>query len=143
MAEKKGDAEQARFPEEQNPSGHDAEPAREVTPSRIVTEQRKDRDVGGHPASAAPQPAVDAAFLSTQFAMSPKQAAKLVSDRSAPAETSHQVERVARGVISEATDPLKGVPTPREPAQDLTTDVDEERLKPVLHTPNGRPARRR
>ena len=41
MAEKKGDAEQARFPEEQNPSGHDAEPAPEVSPSRIVTEHRR------------------------------------------------------------------------------------------------------
>jgi hypothetical protein len=35
-------------------------------------------------------------------------------------------------------DALKGKPVPKDSATDLTTDSDEEALKPVVHTSNNR-----
>jgi hypothetical protein len=124
------------FPEEAREAGHDAEP----TPARAA------KDVGVRRAAAravaglkpspkrgheASQAAVDAAFLVKGFGIPPGQSAKLVSDSKA---SQRATANEARQLLSE-DDPLRDVPVPKEPASDLTTDTDEERLKPVLHQP--------
>jgi hypothetical protein len=80
------------------------------------------------------QAAVNAAFLVKGFGIPPGESAKLVSDGKA---SQSATEDKARQFLSE-DDPLRDVPVPQEPASDLTTDTDEERLKPVLHQPARR-----
>ena len=74
----------------------------------------------------------DAEFLADEFEMPNRKAADLVarpgSDRDAV-----KAEVDAR---QRADDPLEGMPTPREPAVEHEEDVDEVRLKPVLHERN-------
>lgn len=74
----------------------------------------------------------DAEFLADEFEMPNRKAADLVarpgSDRD---EIKAEVDERQR-----ADDPLEGMPTPREPAIEHEEDVDEVRLKPVLHERN-------
>jgi len=133
--------EQRRFPEEAQPLGHDAE----LTPGPKAKDIGVRRAVAPANAGAQPSPAssptsqraVDAAFLAKGFGIPPGKSAALVGpDETGTAAT----EREVRQLLAE-DDPLKDVPTPEEPAADFTTDTDEHRLKPVLHTsPIGTPA---
>jgi hypothetical protein len=76
----------------------------------------------------------DAEFLANEFDMQPKKAAGLVAREGAdPDEISAKVAKRQK-----AADPLKDVPTPHEPARERVEDVDEVRLKPVLHERNDR-----
>ena len=131
---------QRRFPEEAQPRGHDAE----LTPAPNAKDIGVRR--GAAPANAGAQPspapsrrvsqrAVDAAFLVKGFGIPPGKSAALVdSDGNGTGATT---ESEVRQLLAE-DDPLKDVPTPEEPASDLTTDTDEHRLKPVLHTQPNR-----
>lgn len=75
----------------------------------------------------------DAQFLIDEFDISVPKAAELVADDAVSAEA------VFEDVVHQpAPDALAGVPVPNAPAKDFIADVDEEPLKPVLHTPNLR-----
>ena len=132
-------SERPQFPEEARSSGHDAE----LTPAaggKDVGVRRGSApvDAGSTPSPAgvqASQGAVDAAFLVKGFGIPPGDSARLVTP--GIAGKPNPTEEEARRLLAE-DDPLKDVPTPKEPATDLTADTDEERLKPVLHQPNRR-----
>lgn len=65
--------------------------------------------------------------------MTPRQAGRLVArDGADPDAVREASEQQAQD------DPLDGAPEPESPAREHTTDTDEERLKPVLHTKNDR-----
>lgn len=129
------DRKRREFPEEAHESGHDAElsPAaggKDVGVRRATAPVHAGSTeplVAGH----ASQAAVDAAFLVKGFGIPPGAASRLVTR---PAHSANATEREARRLLAE-DDPLRDVPTPKEPATDLTSDTDEERLKPV-HRPS-------
>lgn len=76
----------------------------------------------------------DARFLADEFDMPEPDAAELVSDDAREAdEISAETNRRRR-----ERDPLAGVPVPDAPTEDHPQDNDEQRLKPVLRTPNDR-----
>jgi len=64
----------------------------------------------------------------------PRKAAKLVAGNDA------DTDEVAADLMRDQreADALKGKPVPKDSATDLTTDSDEEALKPVVHTSNNR-----
>jgi hypothetical protein len=131
---RKGDPD---IPEETYGSGHDSFNEPQVShkgPSRAVpipeTPPR-----GQAPTAPGPSAVGDAKFLVDEFGMNEHKAASII------AETRAQPEALVKAGLRAAEaqdDPLAGVPTPREPKNDLTPDNDEERLKPVLHVKNKR-----
>ena len=124
-------------PEEQNPLGHDSQP--------------HDADIAGEPAtvsarptpgapfvsSATSTPLADAKFLKDEFGIRESAAARLVADGRDQPDTSGRLMRDLHGVEKSGSS-LEGVPTPEAPASDLTSDTDEERLTPVVGSPNRR-----
>jgi len=74
----------------------------------------------------------EAEFLADEFEMPNRKAAELVarpgSDRDAIKAEVDERQR--------SDDPLEDMPTPHEPAKEHEEDVDEVRLKPVLHERN-------
>jgi hypothetical protein len=79
----------------------------------------------------------DAEFLADEFGIGEHRAASLVATGREQGETAEKlawkVQQARRN-----DDPLAGLPTPQEPANDLTSDTDEEPLKPVLRVKNNR-----
>jgi hypothetical protein len=78
------------------------------------------------------QRVVDAEFLADEFEMPARKAADLVARPGSDGEAI-KAEVHERQL---AEDPLKGMPTPQEPAVEHEEDTDEVRLKPVLHERN-------
>lgn len=75
----------------------------------------------------------DATFLEQRFGMTPRRASELVArDGVEPDTLREQTEKHT------TTPELAGSPVPQSPASDLTTDTDEQLLKPVLDTKNNR-----
>jgi hypothetical protein len=87
-----------------------------------------------HSTDQAPDQVDDVDFLVEEFDMNIPEASDLVARDDTEAEALEQAERRRQG----SKDPLDQVPTPKEPASDLTADVDEERLTPVIHERNER-----
>ena len=80
------------------------------------------------------QKSEDAAFLADRFDLPRRKAAALVAG---PGEDADQMAAdVAK--LQQAADPLEGSPTPEEPTFAHGIDMDEVRLKPVLHERNDR-----
>lgn len=130
------DGERQGFPEETRTSGHDAQPApvsaaKDVGVRRAAA-QLNSASTPSQTTGDVSQGAADAAFLVKGFGIPPGKASKLV-DGDSPA-ASNATEAEARRLLAD-DDPLAGLPTPEEPAADLTVDSDEERLKPVVHQP--------
>ena len=138
MSARESDGER-RFPEEAQPAGHDAEltpaPGGKDVGVQRATGPANAGSAASPPPSGASQQAVDAAFLVKGFGIPPGKSSKLVGGAGAAGPSA--TEREARRLLAE-DDPLTDVPTPEEPANDLTADTDETRLKPVLHQPNRR-----
>jgi hypothetical protein len=119
------------IPEERNPRGHDAQPnptrpgGRE-TPAPVPS-------VATEPSPRRrPSKSDDAKFLVDEFDVPEARAAELVARPDQTADITRDLHE------RESDDALEGVPRPQEPTQDITADSDEERLKPVLKTPNER-----
>ena len=74
----------------------------------------------------------DGTFLAEEFDIPARKAARLVSSEGDAGKVEAGVHEKLR-----SADALEGVPTPRA-SDDLTTDTDETRLKPVLHDKNNR-----
>ena len=75
----------------------------------------------------------DAAFLVEEFDMQPREAAELVAPEGADPD---EVVQAARRSVKKH-DAMKGKPTP-EAAKVITSDADEELLKPVIREENRR-----
>jgi hypothetical protein len=75
----------------------------------------------------------EAKFLADQFDLPGRKAAGLVADDGSAEDVSAEVARRQR-----SDDSLEDVPTPKEPRVEHVADVDEVRLKPVLHRRNER-----
>jgi hypothetical protein len=79
------------------------------------------------------QQVADVTFLERRFGMTPRQASELVArDGVDPDKVREASEKLPH------RDPLAGKPKPDEPAVERPRDVDEQRLKPVLHENNDR-----
>lgn len=79
------------------------------------------------------QQVVDATFLERRFGLTPREASELVARNGvAPERVREATEKLPQ------RDPLKGTPKPDEPVVERPRDVDEQRLKPVLHENNDR-----
>ena len=128
--------ERPEFPEEARPGGHDAEPQPADVPPEPLVGAGRNGGVGITPGAQqatrdeAAGPAADAQFLTETFDIPAPRAAKLV----------HDAEPGDANAVPppEPDDPLQGHPVPQASAGQFTVDADEERLKPVLHTPNNR-----
>lgn len=125
-------------PEEANPRGHDSFNPPETPQQSAAAPPPLPPEAPTPPKMPPGSGAVtDAQFLVDEFRISEPRAASLVAQGRGARRESEKIENGLRQVPQEG-DPLASVPTPDEPANDLVKDNDEQRLKPVLHTPNNR-----
>ena len=116
---------------------HDANSSGARPPEAARGEMKTTGKVHTDPLPDRPASKVDdAAFLADQFDIPVANAAELVASSSHGESAAEIQEATNRRLRDE--DALEGVPTPREPAHEHVADSDEVRLKPVLHSGNGR-----
>lgn len=123
--------------EETYGSGHDSFNEPEVPPKRPSRAIPTPEAPAKAHAQSSPGPAavMDAKFLVDEFGVDERKAASLIAEARRQPEA--PVEVGLRAAEAQ-DDPLAGMPTPKDPKNDLIPDNDEQRLKPVLHVKNGR-----